>query len=279
MQYTQLNVAVDYARAGVPVPEDQATLSCFLLPARPAMPEQMEKPMGIVCPGGGYHFLSERETEPIAMHFLAAGMHAAILRYHVAPHRYPTAALELAWCVQECRRNAEKWHIRPDQIYIIGFSAGGHLACTLGTTWDWPVFHEALDSDVSWRPDGQILSYPVVTLGDLTHLGSRENLLGDKKDDLAWRDKLSLEKQVTEKTVPTFLWHTVTDELVPVENSLQYAAALRRAGVPFELHVYEEGMHGLSTCDHITLDHKRRTPAPDCANWMNMAIRFIERRR
>lgn len=278
MQSFELKVNVDYAKANVPAPEDHATLNCFLLPARPAMPSQAEKPMVIVCPGGGYHFLSERETEPIAMRFLAAGMHAAILRYHVAPARYPTAALELAWCVQECRRNAEKWHILPDRIYIIGFSAGGHLACTLGTTWDDPVFHAALDGDVSWRPDGQILSYPVVTMGEFTHAGSRDSLLGENKDDPAWRDKMSLEKQVTEKTVPSFLWHTVTDELVPVENSLQYAAALRRAGVPFELHLYENGMHGLSTCDHLTLDHKRREPAPDCANWMEMAIRFIERR-
>lgn len=277
MKYFDIDVAVDYARAGVEVPGESAKLSCFLLPAREEIPWQQEKPLVIVCPGGGYHFLSERESGPIAMRFLSAGMHAAILRYHVAPSRYPTAALELAWCVQQCRRHAEEWHIKPDQIYIAGFSAGGHLCCTVGTTWDWPVFHEALDGDVSWRPDGQILSYPVVTLGDHTHMGSRNSLLGEKATDPAWLEKLSLENQVTEKTVPTFLWHTMDDELVPVENSLQYAAALRRAGVPFEMHIYESGPHGLATCDITTATEKRK-PAPDCANWMEMAVRFIARR-
>jgi len=271
----ELPILVDYQKVNVSLPEKQATMTLFLLPASHEMPYQQDKPMVLVCPGGGYAFRSDREAEPIAMHFLAAGMHAAIVRYSCDTVRYPTAALELAWCVQECRRNAQQWHIRPDSIHVIGFSAGGHLACTLGTTWHWPVFEQALGNDVSCRPDSQILSYPVVTMGEFTHEGSRDHLLGENASQEAI-DMMSLEKQVTSKTVPTFLWHTVEDGAVPVENSLQYAAALRRAGVPFEMHLYEKGHHGLSTCDGVT--NPEGGLFPDNEDWLKKAIRFIRRR-
>jgi len=272
----QLDVSVDYALVNLKVPDEPAKLTCFLLPAREGMPQQMEKPMVIVCPGGGYAYKSVREAEPIAMKFLAAGMHAAVLQYSTEPSRYPTAALELAWCVQQCRRNAAQWHIRPDAIYVAGFSAGGHLACTLGTTWDDPMYAHVLGSDVSVRPDAQILGYPVVTLGEYAHAGSRENLLGPDACEEMIR-ALSLENRVTENTVPTFLWHTLEDGSVPAENSLQYACALRRHGVPFELHLYEKGCHGLATCDEITAT-KPEQIVPDNAGWMDMALRFLRRR-
>lgn len=274
MQF-DLPITVDYAKVNVPMPDRQAVMTVFLLPSSPEMPYQHSKPVVLVCPGGGYQFRSDREAEPIAMHFLAAGMHAAIVRYNVDTVRYPAAALELAWCVQECRRHAEEWHVRPDSIHVIGFSAGGHLACTLGTTWHWPVFAQALGTDVSCRPDSQILSYPVVTMGEFTHVGSREHLLGADATQEAI-DTMSLEKQVTDRTVPTFIWHTVEDNAVPVENSLQYASALRRAGVPFEMHLYEQGHHGLSTCDGVT--NNEGGIYPDNQDWIKKAIRFIQRR-
>ena len=136
-----------------------------------------------------------------------------------------------------------------------------------------------LGDGVSWRPDAQILCYPVLTLGAFTHEGSRNNLLGDPSDpenrlDLA--ESLSLETRVSADTPPTFLWHTGEDGSVPVENSLQYAAALRRNGVPFELHVFEKGGHGLSTCQEITSREDGQI-VPDDAAWMPMAIQFIRR--
>lgn len=274
MQF-DLPITVDYAKVNVPTPDRQAVMTVFLLPSSHEMPYQHSKPMVLVCPGGGYQFRSDREAEPIAMHFLAAGMHAAIVRYNVDTVRYPAAALELAWCVQECRRHAEEWHIRPDSIHVIGFSAGGHLVCTLGTTWHWPVFEQALGTEVSCRPDSQILSYPVVTMGEFTHVGSREHLLGTDATQEAI-DMMSLEKQVTDKTVPAFIWHTVEDNAVPVENSLQYASALRRAKVPFEMHLYEQGHHGLSTCDGVT--NNENGIYPDNQDWIRKAIRFIQRR-
>ena len=273
----ELNVSPDYAKAGVSAPKEPAKLTLYLLKAQADMPAQMERPMVIICPGGGYRYKSVREAEPIAMRFLAAGMHAAVLLYSTEPSPYPTAALELAWCVQQCRANAAQWHILPDAVYVAGFSAGGHVACTLSTLWQEDVFARALGDAASVCPDGQILSYPVVTLGEFAHVGSRENLLGINASQEAI-DALSLEKRVTKDTAPAFIWHTVEDGSVPVENSMQYAMALRRAGVPFELHLYERGGHGLAACDETT-STKPEQIVPDNAGWLDLAIRFIRRRK
>ena len=272
----ELNVTPDYAKAGVPAPDKPAALSLYLLKAQADMPAQMEKPMVIICPGGGYRYKSVREAEPIAMRFLAAGMHAAVLQYSTEPSRYPTAVLELAWCVRQCRENAAQWHIRPNAVYVAGFSAGGHVACTLSTLWQEELFGRVLGDGASIRPDGQILSYPVVTMGEFAHAGSRENLLGaDAPQEMI--EALSLEKRVTADTAPAFIWHTVEDGSVPVENSMQYAMALRRSGVPFELHLYERGGHGLAACDATTAT-KPEQIVPDNAGWFDLAIRFIRRR-
>lgn len=275
MQF-EFPIQPDYASVGAQAPETPVTMSCYILGAFEDLPGMQEKPMVVLCPGGAYRFRSNREAEPIAMKFLAAGIHVGILNYSVAPFRYPTSALQLAQAVREVRRHAKEWHVIPDQVYIMGFSAGGHLACTLGTLWDDEVFHRALGEPVDWRPDAQLLCYPVVTMGEHTHGGSRDNLLGlNATPELL--DALSLERRVTEAAAPAFLWHTQEDGAVPVENSLQYAAALRRAGVPFELHIYEKGAHGLSTCDRLTAN-KPEGIVPDNADWLDHAIRFLERR-
>ena len=255
------------------IPVREVSMTCYLLDTHQDMPLVQEKPLVIVCPGGAYMYRSPREAEPVAMRLLAAGFHAAILHYSVAPARYPTAALQLAQAVREVRRHAQEWGVT--QVYVMGFSAGGHLCATLGTMWDDPVFADNLGGESDWRPDGQILCYPVITMGQKTHGGSRENLLGDRVAEL--QDELSMEKRVTPNTVRTFLWHTVTDNSVPVENTLNYAVALRAAGVPFELHVYEEGVHGLSTCDRETASCDAHF-MPDVAGWLDKAIRFIARK-
>ena len=274
----QMNIQVklDYEKAGVPAPQQPATLCLYLLSAHEDMPAQRERPMIIICPGGGYRYKSPREAEPIAMRFLAAGMHAAVLQYSTEPSHYPTAALELAWSVQQCRLHAAQWHILPDAVFVAGFSAGGHVACTLGTLWQEPVFAAVLGDQAPVRPSGQILSYPVVTMGRFTHAGSRDNLLGtDASPEML--HALSLEERVTADTVPAFIWHTVEDGAVPVENSMAYAAALRRCGVPFEMHLYERGCHGLSACDATTAT-KPEQIVPDNAGWIDLAVRFIRRR-
>ena len=272
--FTETDVKVDYARAGVPAPEDYARLKIMILPNQEDITMHPERPMVIVVPGGGYAYCSNREAEAIALKFLAEGIHAAVLRYHCAPSRYPVAALELGWAIRYCREHAAEWHVQPDAISVCGFSAGGHLAGTLGTLWQEPVFRQTLGGGASWRPDTQILCYAVLTMGEHTHAGSRENLLGPDWAEKA--EELSLEKRVDAGTPPTFLWHTAEDGSVPVENSLMYAAALRKNGVPFELHVYERGGHGLSTCQEITSREAGQT-VPDDAEWIPAAIRFVRR--
>ena len=264
----------DYAACGLSVPEARADLACYLLPASPSLPHRAEKPLVLICPGGAYSYCSDREAEPIAAKYLAAGFHAAVLRYHCAPSVYPTALLELAWAVKTIRRFSKQWHVKPDSIFVCGFSAGGHLAACLGTLWNEPFLRKAL-GPCDWKPNGQILGYPVITMGQYTHQGSRENLLGGEiTPDMDHQP--SLEERVDEHTVPTFLWHTAEDGSVPVENSLMYASALAKHHVPFELHVYEKGVHGLSTCEDITSDMGNET-VPDDQSWVDMSIRFIRR--
>jgi acetyl esterase/lipase len=143
-----------------------------------------------------------------------------------------------------------------------------------------PMLESAFDTSAGqkpWKPDGMLLCYPVLTMGEFVHAGSRGNLLGDRPADVMLR-LLSLETQVNGHTVPAFLWHTEDDGVVPVENSLQYAAALRKAGVPFGLHIYQTGPHGISLCDETT-SYTENLMVPDAAGWINLAIAWVKRQR
>ncbi len=275
MRYLTLPVSVEYGRVGAVAGGEPVVLDAYLLDSSKEIPGDALKPAVVLCPGGAYAFRSDREAEPIAMRLLAAGVHVFLLHYSVAPARWPAAALELAQAVRMVRRNAKEWNVRPDSVYVMGFSAGGHLAGSLGVLWDEPVFHEALGGACDWKPDGMLLGYPVVTMGRYTHAGSRDNLLGaDAPADKL--DSLSLERRVTPKTVPAFLWHTWEDEAVPVENTLDFARALRACGVPFELHLYERGGHGLSLCDERTSFEPKQL-VPDNTGWMALAARWVRR--
>jgi len=279
MRYECLNIDVNGRNEEDTQNSFQPRLYAYLLDKSPEIPEMNTRPAVIICPGGGYFFKSDREAEPIAMRFLAMGIHAFVLQYSVAPSRYPSAALELAAAVRLVRQNAQDFGVYANQIYIMGFSAGGHLCATLGTLWDEPFFEQALGNGniKNWRPDGMLLCYPVITMEAFTHQGSRDCLLGvDASADLL--RELSLERRVSSKTVPAYLWHTFEDGAVPVENSLMFASALRKAGVPFEMHIYEKGGHGLALCDETTAQGREHF-VPDNANWMDMAIAWVKRRR
>ena len=202
----------------------------------------------------------------------------------MAPSRYPSALLELAAAVAWVRSHGEKYWIDTDRIVIAGFSAGGHLCACLGNLWDESFIEETLktsyperaaDGKKMWKPDGMILSYPVITMGEFTHQESRTLLLGENfTQEMA--EAVSMEKRVSSKTVPAFLWHTWEDDAVPVENSLQFAMALRKEQIPFELHIYEKGGHGLSLCDGTVDDGVREFPKEN-AEWINLAIQWIRR--
>lgn len=198
----------------------------------------------IICPGGGYGFKAEHEGAPVAEWLNSLGIHAFVLDYRVHPYRHPAPLLDAQRAIRLVRSQARAWNVRPDRVGILGFSAGGHLASTAGTRYDLGVPHAADPIDrESCRPDAMVLCYPVITMGETGHPGSRENLLGPDADPQLI-EALSNERHVTEDTPPAFLWHTAEDD-VKVENSLQFALSLSRKAIPFDLHVYDKGPHGL----------------------------------
>ena len=213
----------------------------------------------IVCPGGGYgHLALEKEGSKVAEWLNSFGVTAFVLRYRHAGtgHHHPIPMLDGQRAVRYVRSHAAEWGLDPHKIGVMGFSAGGHLASTLGTHFDAgdPSATDPVDR-ASSRPDFMILCYPVISLtADYTHTGSRDNLLGKTPDEKLVRS-LSNEFQVTKDTPPTFLFHTDEDHYVPTENSVAFYLALRHAGVPAELHIYQNGGHGVGLAQGIPSTH------------------------
>jgi acetyl esterase/lipase len=200
----------------------------------------------IVCPGGGYVGLSvDLEGSDYARALNNMGVTAFVLRYRVRT-RHPAPLLDVLRAMRLVRSQADRYHIRPDRIGIMGSSAGGHLAATAGTLFDHPLGRTGADLDkVSARPDFLILAYPVITMsGPDAHAGSRKALLGASPTEEDLR-LMSVETQVTSATPPTLLIHTQQDRLVPVENSILFYQALTRAKVPAEMYLFERGEHGI----------------------------------
>lgn len=247
------------------------------------------RPLVLICPGGAYAYTSVREGEALAMQFLAMGCHAAILKYSCAPARYPVALTELAFAMMLIREHEAEWHVAPEGVIVLGCSAGGHLAASLGTLWKEDFLTTALDiqrdEQRKLRPDGMILCYPVITSGEFAHRGSFENLLGPEEgeqgrlaDEGSLLSKLSLETRVTGETPPAFIWHTLTDGSVPVENSLSLVSALRRAGVTVEFHMYPVGGHGLGLANRLTQSRDGSAIQEECTTWISLVRTWIESR-
>ena len=220
----------------------------------------------IVCPGGGYGMRADGEGEPVARWLNACGISAFILNYRVAPHKHPAPFSDAQRALRYVRYHAEKWGIKKEKIGILGFSAGGHLAATLGTHSDeGNVQAEDPVEKESSRPDVMVLCYPVITLqSPYRHEGSMVNLLGENPDEKLLAS-LSNDLQVSRETPPTFLWHTADDNSVPVENSLLFAGALSKADIPFDLHIFEQGPHGMSLADE---DEHVRQWQTQCMLWL-----------
>lgn len=223
-------------------PQDIPTLTPF-----PADAAKKTGASMLILPGGGYGSLAEHEGTGYAEFFAAHGISAYVLKYRLGSngYRHPVMLNDAARALRMVRAFAKRDGLDPARVGVIGSSAGGHLAATLATHFatgkvDAP---DAVERESS-RPDLAILCYPVISFGEFAHTGSRRNLLGDKPSPELVQN-LSNELQVTKDTPPCFLWHTVEDKAVPVENSLLFAVALRRAGVPVSLHIYEKGAHGL----------------------------------
>jgi acetyl esterase/lipase len=242
-------------------PADIPTLTPFLPPNGKATGAAI-----IVCPGGGYSHLSDREGPPVAEWLNTLGITAFVLKYRIGPrYHHPAPLQDAARAIRMVRAGAAQWAIDPARIGILGFSAGGHLASTAGTHFDAGVTGAADPIErVSSRPDLMVLVYPVITMRELTHSGSRKMLLGDAPSPELVA-LLSNDEQVTKETPPTFLVHTMNDTAVPVENSIRFVSALRKAGVPFEFHLYERGPHGFALADK---DPILATWTRRCADWL-----------
>jgi acetyl esterase/lipase len=240
---------------------DQPTLTIWLPPKEKATGAAV-----VVCPGGGYgHLAVDHEGKQIAEWLNSIGVAAFMLKYRIAPrYHHPAPMQDAQRAIRTVRVRAKEWGVDPKRIGIWGFSAGGHLASTAGTHFDAgkPDAEDALER-VSCRPDFLILAYPVISFqAGTTHMGSRNNLLG-REPDPKLVEFYSNEKQVTAQTPPTFLFHTDADKAVPPENSVLFYLALKKAGVPAELHIYENGVHGvgLAPKDPVLTTWKERLEA------------------
>jgi len=244
---------------------DIPTLTAFLPAAGTATGAAM-----VICPGGGYGGLASHEGKDYALWFNEQGIAGFVLKYRLGSsgYRHPRMLQDAARAVRLVRFHAGDWKLDPKRIGIIGSSAGGHLASTLLTHFDLGEAGAADPVDrVSCRPDLGVLCYPVITMGDLTHHGSRDNLLGlNPPPELIW--ELSNELHVTPQTPPCFLFHTDEDKAVPVENSIAFAEALRRASVPFELHVFQTGPHGIGLGSKIDDPAHWHPWTRDCQHWL-----------
>ena len=210
--------------------------------------EKQKRPCLLICPGGGYGMCSERESEPVALHFLTEGFNVFVLKYSVAPYRFPSQLREVAASLELIHRFADLWNCDTKKIAIMGFSAGGHLAAHYSTMYDCKEVREVFPE--SKKVNASILSYPVITADPKSwHKGSFVNLLGHTPQNKEEEIYFSCDRQVSEKTPPAFLWHASDDTCVPVKNSMLYAEALSENGIPFELHIYPYGGHGMSICD------------------------------
>jgi acetyl esterase/lipase len=232
----------------------------------------------IVCPGGGYQFLSDRESEPVALQYFAAGLNVFILRYSINEKARGNAPLiEAATAVRHVRENAEKYHVDPKYVFITGFSAGGHVAACCGTMWkDAAVLAAMGDAPYGiWKPTATVLCYPVITATARTHFGSIDTVSGGHGGEPETIERWSVEKHVDADTAPAFVWHTFDDGAVPIQNTLLYVNAMAEAGVPFEYHVYPSGVHGLSLANKETWVGQPGLDVPAVAGWIRDAIRYV----
>ncbi len=255
--------------------KQEPVLKCYVNDNSRVLSETRMNPAMLIAPGGGYCSLSRsREGEQIAFSYLKEGFSCFVLEYSVTPETYPQQLMEIACAIHYIRKNAEDWNIDINKVAVTGYSAGGHLAASLGVLWDDPFVLDALKvNKEAIRPDAMVLGYPVISAdSSFGHIGSIVNVSGTTDSNSPIYKKMSLENHVDENTPPTFLWHTADDSVVNVKNSLVFATALSNNNVRFELHVYPYGYHGLATSDYATNNFtKKHYTAP----WMDESVKFL----
>ncbi|MBQ7002903.1 MAG: alpha/beta hydrolase [Oscillospiraceae bacterium] len=238
------------------------------------------RPTVLICPGGAYLICSEREGEPVALMLAAHGFNAFVLYYRTGYGCRPKPQEDIAHAMAYLRGHAARYHIKSDSIAVMGFSAGGHLACSLGVLWHRQGFCERVGvTPEQICPNAMVLCYPVITAGEYAHRGSFWVYTNSENPEE--HTEYSLEKLVDEHTPPAFLWHTMNDAVVPVENTLLLSRALSAQKIPAEVHIYPDGMHGLSLANHETThpgeEYERLFNVPYCQNWIDHAIAWLKK--
>lgn len=246
----------------------------------------------IICPGGSYVFTSDREAEPVAMRFASKGYNTFVLRYstlNTGDSVFPEPLYDLAKSIKIVRENAEKWNIDRDNIVLCGFSAGGHLVASLGVHWHDDFLKEKLGCENEMlKPNGLILAYPFLDCKVMKEKIEEFNdeyvvktfekcntaIFGTANPTDIQIEELTTVNYVSEKTPPTFIWHTAEDGLIYVENSLNFARALSRYKVPYDLHIFSKGQHGLSLCDETTARDEKQINE-HCSKWVDLALTWL----
>lgn len=285
------------------------TLTAYLLEDSPEMLKGTKRPAVLVCPGGAYMFCSDREAEPIALRFAAMGYHAFVLRYSVYSNSgknfpipgksaiykegtAPSPMREIGKAMLEIRRHADEWLIDSEKIILTGYSAGANNCALYSVYWDKPVIYEYFEEEKeNFRPAAAILGYGVYDypamkemlgrIGDSARIemnkGFNYAFFGEAEPEEAVLDKYSPARLVSLNTPPMFLWATYEDNVVPVNQTTRMANALAEKGIPFEVHVFENGQHGLSLADQASAEAKEQIN-PDVAEWMELAGTWLKKR-
>lgn len=228
--------------------KQNVTLTAYLLDSSKELSNTHIRPAVLIFPGGGYYMVSDREAEPIAMAYLAEGYNAFILRYSVGKESsFEEALSEAEGAISMIRENADHWNTDPNKIATIGFSAGGHLAASLGTMG-------------KSRPNALMLGYPCI--------------LSDP--GLAFTVP-SVNKEVDDLTPPTFLFSTFEDQIVPIAHTLSFIEALNKQGIPFESHIFQKGIHGLSLAKSLTSNGEESLVDQDFAQWFAMSVSWLKK--
>lgn len=265
---------------------EKTTLKTYILDNYDSFSKNKLHPFVLICPGGGFEHLSDRESEPVALKLNSLGFSAAILNYSLAPMKFGDALKDLTEAVSYIRKNSQLWNIDTNKIIVGGFSAGGHLAASLGCFWNSEFLKELTNhTPEEIKPNYMLLCYPVITSDEkFSHKGSIANVLGTDFSNLKQEDKdsllkkVSLEHNVSNDFPPTFMWHTFADESVPAENSLKFANALRQHNIDFEYHLFSRGCHGLALATEISSKSDNSTVEKECSVWPELFYNwFIEK--
>jgi acetyl esterase/lipase len=255
--------------------KSNVSLTAYIPENFPEMDMERRRKVIIICPGGGYRFVSDREAEPVAIRFMAEDFACFVLKYSIVPEFYPKPQLELCMAIKFIKDNADNFMIDKDDITVMGFSAGGHLAASISVMAQTDEYADMLDlSADDITPSKAILCYPVISTDRAIYSAETfENLFKGLEID----ESKSLEKLVNDKTLPTIIWTTKTDQTVPYENSLVFADALKKHNIKHFLKVYDDGVHGLSLANEVTRIKKYENSVnSDVATWPQFCIEKLK---